>query len=205
MTTTLSPNNTAEAMAFLRLQHASGSTAWERKCLVLARTARGIDMLNPTALSAAHATPEADRVYDLADCRKGMVLYFDDPNDGNPAGHIASDAGRNADDIVLTWSNDAKRVGGVDLVRADFFPANWGDAFLFGAKSLNGVKLDLAADKPKPKPKPEIGAKAPNFDAIEKAFAQAIKVHDDRGHKALVRELKVELGDIERIRKEHSK
>jgi hypothetical protein len=63
-------------------------------CLKVCRTARNIPAKHLTAREAQDATPEAFRVYKVEDLRKGMIAYFDDPDDGNRAGHIVTIVGR---------------------------------------------------------------------------------------------------------------
>src|SRR6478609_10976620 len=118
---------TNEAMTYLRGQHTSGSTRWGGKCLQLQRTARGLGAVYPSAISAAHATPKEFRVYDPDKVKRGMVAYWDDPNDSNPYGHITGVAGRDDDNELLHWTNDAAGYGRVSLVHHSFFPNYWGD------------------------------------------------------------------------------
>lgn len=144
MTLPDAPSTRAEQFAFLRKAH-DGPNVWRALCLSLARQAPGLPAVNPSARAAAEATPKAHRVPKVADLRRGMVAYFDDPNDSNTFGHIVTVAGwagkgRTLNDL-LVWSNDAARSGGVDMVRGSFFPTHWGDDFQFGAISLNGYML----------------------------------------------------------------
>jgi hypothetical protein len=66
-------------------------------CLRICRTARDIGPVYPSAVVAQNATPAAHRVYGVADVRRGMVVYYDDPNDSNPYGHIVTVVGRDRD------------------------------------------------------------------------------------------------------------
>lgn len=194
----MTQRDTRETMEWLRGQHASGTRAWGSKCLQLQRTARNLPAVYPSALAAAHATPEADRVYDVNQLRRGMVVYFDDPHDGNPYAHVTSVAGRTRRDrsIILEWTNDAKNYGAVDLVRHTFFPAYWGDKFMFGATSLNGFDLILPDRTPGP-----LAQGDRNFDRAIDALEDAIADHSKKRHDALVRALKRELADMREIRK----
>jgi len=174
---------TDETMAFFRGEAASGTTKWRGLCLMLQRIARDIGPMFPSAISSAHATPEEFRVYDLGDVKRGMVAYFDDPNDSNPYGHIVGVAGRNKDGELLTWTNDAAGPGKVSLVRASFFPNYWGDHFLFAATWLNGVPLDMK----QPVKQPKLGVR------IKHAIAdldKAIAYHKQHDHPVLVKALK---------------
>jgi hypothetical protein len=124
-------------------------------CLKICRTARGIGSFFLTAKQAQDATPKEHRVQKVADLRRGMVLFFDDPNDSNRAGHIVTMIGRvkGADrgDMhdVLVETNSVVS-GQVVVVRGDYFKEHWGDSFQFGATWLNGVTLDVPLPKPKP-------------------------------------------------------
>ena len=116
-------------------------------CLKVCRTARDIPARYLTAKEAQDATPKEHRVYRVRDLRKGMFLFFDDPNDSNKAGHIVTMIGRvkgfdwdNLDD-VLVETNSVVR-GRLVVVRATYFTRHWGDPFQFGATMLNGYEID---------------------------------------------------------------
>ena len=196
------PNNTKQAMSFLRRQATSNSTAWRALCLSLQRQARGLPGVYPSALAAQHATPQSERVEAVKNLKRGMVIYFDDPNDSNPYGHIAGVAGFRAGkaktlDNLLVWSNDARVSGGVSLVAASFFPNNWGDQFQFGATWLNGYDF---ADFDKAPPKPaELGSR---YDRAIELLVNAVEYHRKAGHDRLVAALKV---DLERMRNRRKK
>lgn len=136
-------------------------------CLKICRTARDIPSKYPDAKTAQDATPQDHRVYKVADLRRGMVLYFDDPNDSNRWGHIVTMIGRvkNADvnslDDILVETNSVVS-GEVVVVRASYFPQHWGDSFKFGATWLNGYELDIPAARP-PKPEPTGPDRVDNF------------------------------------------
>jgi len=183
--------NTTDTLAWLKKQHTSGSSSWRALCLSLARQARGLPGVYPSALAAQHATPREHRVYDLDKVKRGMVAYFDDPSDGNPYGHITTVIGRNKAGELLHWTNDASGPGRVSVVRHSFFPNYWGDKFQFAATWLNGYELDLPDGKKKPEKKPE---KRPNLDHaiedIKKAIAAAKKDDSRRLVKALERDLR---------------
>lgn len=120
----------------------------DNMCLKVCRTARFIPALHPTAKIAQDATPERYRVHRVRDLRKGMVLYFDDPNDSNRAGHIVTMQGRvkgfDEDDLndVLVLTNSVVS-GKLVTVRASYFQKHWGDEFQFGSNYLNGIVLDV--------------------------------------------------------------
>lgn len=124
-------------------------------CLKVCRTARNIGAMYPSAIAAQVATPSAHRITDVSKIKQGHIMYFDDPKDDNPFGHIVTVQGRVKDadphklaDLLL-WTNSVVS-GRLVLVRGNYFTKHWGDHFQFGADWLNGVRLDM----PK-KPKPE--------------------------------------------------
>jgi hypothetical protein len=85
-----------------------------------------------------------------------MVMYFDDPRDGNKFGHIVTVAAvpaggaKHLSDITV-WTNSVTD-NRVVKVKADYFPRHWGDGFVFASTWLNGEALKLP---PVPKPKPK--------------------------------------------------
>jgi len=156
------PNSTPETMDFFKAAQ-KGPAIYHALCLRLAREARGINSLYPSALVAQQETPQNRRI-GWNDIRKGHIAYFDDPTDGNSFGHIATCAGRTDDGRHLWWTNDAKRSGGVDIVAdpspdTSWFAAHWGDKFVFGSDWVNGVRFQVGGgdgngDGP-PDPPPE--------------------------------------------------
>lgn len=190
--------NTKDTMSYLRHQASSGTTAWEGKCLVLTRSARGIPPVYPSALAAQEATPFLHRVHNLPAVRRGMVAYWDDPNDSNPFGHITTVAGRNKAGELLHWTNDASGPGRVSLVRHSFFKQYWGDDFQFASDWLNGFELDLPEAKPKVKPKPlEHGA--PQIQAAITRLETAMATHRRRNHPRLVKALERDVRHLNKV------
>lgn len=122
-------------------------------CLKVCRTSRDIGPMFATAKQAQDNTPKEHRVYKVRDLRKGMKIFFDDPNDSNKAGHIVTMIGRakgfDWDDLndVLVETNSVVS-GQLVVVRATYFKEHWGDDFQFGATWLNGQVLDVPAKKP---------------------------------------------------------
>lgn len=186
--------DTAETMAFLRGQAKSGSTSWGNLCLKLQRMARGLPAVYPSALAAQEATPKDKRIRELSKIKRGMVCYFDDPNDSNPYGHITAVAGVDKQTgELLHWTNDAKGYGTVALVRHSFFQTYWGDSFQFASTWLNGYDLDL------PKPKPPLAGGARNIHAAIKDLEKAAAVHRRKGHGRLVRALERDIARLKEI------
>jgi hypothetical protein len=194
----MAQRNTLDTNLWLREQDKINSTAWRGLCLKLARSARNIGPMYPTAISAQHATPKKYRVYDLDKVKRGMVAYFDDPNDDNPAGHIVTVQGRDNQGRLLCWTNDVAGPGMVSLTPMSFFPSQWGDQFRFGATWLNGVRLDMPEQKKKAsKPKPV------NEENIRKAINRlddAIK--DNKGRPKLVEALERDQARLAEIMKQ---
>jgi hypothetical protein len=102
-----------------------------------------------------------------------MDLYFDDPHDSNPFGHIVTMIGRvkgydpdSLDDVLVRTNSVVS--GRVVVVRASYFKAHWGDAFQFGAFWLNGFELDYPGWKHDGKgkediPQPDHSPRVDNF------------------------------------------
>ena len=118
------------------------------QCLKVCRSARNIPAKYLTAKQSQDATPKEHRVRKIANLRKGMVLYFDDPNDSNRAGHIVTMIGRikgfrpgSLDDILVETNSVVSN--SVVVVRGSYFKKYWGDSFKFGATWLNGIELDV--------------------------------------------------------------
>lgn len=194
---TATSKTTEETMAFLKGQATSGSTAWQAKCLQLQRTARGLPAVYPSALAAAEATPKDRRVTAQSAVVRGMVAFWDDPNDSNPYGHITAVAGRDPKTgELLHWTNDAAGPGRVSLVRHSFFPQYWGDSFLFASDWLNGYDLDLPEKK---KPQPPLSHGAQRIEAAIAILQKAAAAHRAKGHTRLVKALDRDIAHLNRI------
>lgn len=189
----MTQRTTKEALDWYENQRRINSRAWGRLCLKAVRTARGIPPMFASAVAAQAATPREDRIYDLDKIKVGMVGFFDDPNDSNKFGHVATCRGRAKDGELLWWSNDVKEFGALDVVRHSFFERFWTDPFVFAATSINGV--DLRLDAPKP-PKPALKDPKAIRDTIQEIsqaldrLNDSIKFHTRKDHPKLVRELK---------------
>lgn len=126
----------------------------DNMCLKVCRTSRDVGSKYLTAKECQDAVPQEFRHYRVRDLRKGMKLFFDDPNDSNAAGHIVTMVGRvkgfDWDELndVLVETNSVVS-GQLVVVRATYFYKHWGDAFQFGANWINGVPLDYAGSKRK--------------------------------------------------------
>lgn len=194
------PRTGEDALAWYRAQHAQDTRDWRRKCLAAARTARGLPAVYPTANAAAHATPLNERVTDLSRIRRGMVAFYGDPNDDNPADHIVTVAGWDGPRTTLAnlrvWSNDTRNStpGSLNLVAGDFFPRHWGDPFMFAAGWLNGYNFaDLDAARVPAPPANPLGA---DFDAAIAALRKAIRGHRANGHKRITAALVTDLNEL---------
>jgi len=197
------PADAAAANAFCRKQHTTGAD-WHRKCLQLAREARRLPAVYPTALAAANATPKTERIYEVSRFRRGMVLYYDDPNDSNAAAHVATMAGWKNNKITgrlsdtLVWSPDVipGKEGAVGLVAGDYFPRYWGDPLLFAATWLNGYNFaDL--DRATVPPGNPLGS---DFDAAIAAIEKSIRAHRKAGHTRIVAALVQDLAELRETR-----
>lgn len=145
----VSPNNWRETLAWYKTHRTKELIGFDPDgmCLKICRTARGIPARYLTAREAMLATPDYYRVPRVRDLRRGMVTYFADPHDNNPADHIATMLGRVKDfdpeslhdTLHLTNSVEADRL---TIVRGSYFEQHWGDDFKFGATWLNGYELD---------------------------------------------------------------
>lgn len=163
-------------------------------CLKICRTARGLDTVYPSALAAQEATPTEHRVKDVSKIRNGMVVYFDDPRDSNPFGHIVTVEGRAAGEnphslsslFLATNSVVADRIV---TVRGDYFQKHWGDEFQFAASWLNGVPLTMPVPRPQP-------PKATRLRAAIKDLEAALEYHRSRGNTRLVRALRRDISEI---------
>ena len=175
-------------------------------CLKICREARGIAAKYPSALSAQVATPAKYRIHRVEDIRRGRVVYFDDPNDSNPFGHIVTVVGRGPEtnpsslSSLLVRTNSVK-ANEVVVVTGDYFQRHWGDEFQFAATWLNGLELIDFHREPAPEPEPEpeapLSPKAPNLRAAIKELQEAVEYHRAKGNARLVRALR---RDIEAIR-----
>ena len=195
-TATLVSRSTPETMSYLRGQASSGSTAWQGLCLRLQRTARGLPGVYPSAIAAAEATPRDRRVILQSKVVRGMVAYWDDPNDSNPYGHITAVAGRDPNTgELLHWTNDAAGPGRVSLVRHSFFPQYWGDSFLFATDWLNGYDLDM----PEKKPALPLAHGAPRIQDAIKRLEKAAAAHREKGHTRLVKALERDITHLHKI------
>lgn len=144
-------------------------------CLKICRTARDIGSKYMTAKQCQDAVPKKYRVTKIADLRKGMNLFFDDPNDSNKAGHIVTMLGRvkgaDPDSLhdVLVGTNSVIS-GRLVVVRGDYFTEHWGDPFQFGAAWINGVPTDIPSGNTRVK---KFKAGGPRYD---------VKLLDDSIH-----------------------
>lgn len=156
----MTQRDTAATIDWYRTHETSSQLGFnpDGMCLKICRTARNIGAAYPSALSAQQATPREHRVTDVSEIRRGMVVYYDDPNDSNPYGHIVTVVGRtkdrDPDDLgnLLVRTNSVQS-GRVVVVRGDYFGRFWADPFQFAATWLNGVELDMPEPAKASKPK----------------------------------------------------
>jgi hypothetical protein len=128
-------------------------------CMKICRTARNIGPGAASALVSQNMTPPEFRVHQINKIKRGMVGYFDDPNDSNPFGHIVTFVARIKDADPDSLSSLLVRTNSVVsnklvVVRADFFGKHWGDSFQFAGTWINGVPLIFPEEQPPPAPRP---------------------------------------------------
>ena len=202
MTAATNQHTTAEMKEWYRFNHDHPPFNPDGMCLKICRVARNVPTKYPSAFTASQMTPDKYRVYKVANLRAGHVIYYDDPHDNNPFGHITSLVGRvRGADVtslhdLLVWTNSVV-AGKIVLVRGDYFKPNWGDPFVFGASWLNGVPFYDMAPKSAP-PKKLIRRKRTNvmesLKSIEEGIPdlrKAVKANkgNKRVHNALERDL----------------
>jgi len=209
----VSQRNTRETVQWYREHETTAQLGYNPDgwCLRICREARNIGAVYPSAVTAQNATPAAHRVHDVADIRRGMVVYYDDPNDSNAFGHIATVVGRDRDadpgslSSLLVRSNSVK-TGQIVVTRGDYFPRYWGDAYTFAATWLNGVVLDLPDRTPPTPPPAYIGRRgADRLRAIDAELTQMIENHRRFGNDRLVRALKRDRAAVRQTLREHTK
>jgi hypothetical protein len=188
--------NTNETIQWYRAHETTSQLGYDPggRCLQICREARGLAARYPSALSAQIATPSKYRVSDIGDIRRGMVVYFDDRNDSNPYGHIVTVVGRvkGADprslSSLLTRTNSVVS-GRVVVVKADYYPRYWGDAYQFAATWLNGYPLEMRDTKKAPEPKPQTVGDATNLKQAIDELQEAKKFHKEQKNDRIVRAL----------------
>lgn len=158
-------------------------------CQKICRTPRNIGPGAPSALASALSTPEQYRIRRISEIVVGDVMYFDDPRDSNPFGHIVTVMERDpkvdpdwlSSLLVDTNSVQADRL---TRVRADYFKRVWGDSFQWGGRWLNGepfydlVDQDKAAEAAA-KAKAEKAKKRTRIEALRDQI-QALLQTDER-------------------------
>lgn len=205
--------DTEGTLAWYRANGAKPPFHPDGMCLKVCRVARDLPAVFPSALAAQQATPQAHRIDELTNVRRGHVVYYDHPNDPNPFGHIVTVAGRakgeSRDDLrsLIVWTNSV-RSGRIVPVRGDFFPRHWGDPFVFASDWLNGRSLDMGSRDPDPKPKPkgpDLGPNPVNLNGAieslqegEEHLRRAIAHHRKEGHTTLVAALERDITQMNR-------
>ena len=169
----MTQNDTKETLARYRQFAANPWFDPDGMCLMICRDMRGIGPRFPSAVSAQVNTPEQYRVRKIDDVKRGMVMFFDDPHDSNPYGHIVTAVGRDKGGQLNVWTNSVV-ANQMRIVPWDFFKEHWGDSFQFAATWLNGVELDLP-EKKKPKPVP------PLRDSVSRMKATVVSLSEGIG------------------------
>lgn len=178
-------------------------------CLKICRTARGIGSMYPSAIAAQVATPEKHRIRKISDIKRGHVMFFDDPRDSNPYGHIVTVTGRvngadqNALEDLIVWTNSVSS-GRLVVVRANYFAQHWGDPFVFAADWLNGQVLTMEHHAPKPKP-PKPPVRPNRLGRIDNAIFELEKArshHRKKGHPRIVKALTRDINTLSKTKRE---
>jgi hypothetical protein len=203
-TTSVTQRTTDQALDWYKTHKTASALGFDPDgmCLKVVRSARNILPKYPSALSAQLATPEQYRVFSLNDVRRGMIGYFDEPDDENPFGHVITFLGRDEDKFLLTWTNGVKE-NALAIVYASYFIRNWGDRFQFAATWLNGVELlGFQKAEPKPDPMPEPVRVLRNLRHAIEDLRDMIRVHRRKGHMRLVHALERDLTKLQETLKE---
>jgi hypothetical protein len=205
----MTQRTTPETLAWYRENGSNPPINPDGMCLSMCRRARNIPPKYPSALSAQEATPEEYRFYNLDEVKRGMVMYFDDPADSNPYGHIVTVAGRvkgttdrNDPSKILVWTNSVVR-GELVVVRANYFWKYWGDQFQFAATWLNGEEIDdLQPPEPRPPRQfPTVKSTIENITDAINELNSAIIYHESRKHPRIVMALKRDRNHLRQVRR----
>lgn len=146
-------HNSLETFDYLREQHDDPTQSWYRLCLSLARKARGLDGLYPTAWSQWINAKQRHKITsDTVDWeavpRCSPLFYYGPPSGGVLYGHVTTFWGIHKSIGPLCWTNDAKRTGGVDMVHPLWFESHWGHELVGWTGDLAGVDLKLGQSIP---------------------------------------------------------
>lgn len=172
---------TPEVQAWYRSHETAGQIGFnpDGMCQKICRTARNIGPGAPSALASALLTPPEFRIK-MEDIIVGDLMYFDDPKDSNPFGHVVTVM---ALDKTISPSNPRSKIvrtnsvqsGRIVAVRGDYFATHWGDPFQWGGRWLNGEPFyDLIEPAARPKPKP-----LPQWKRIERIINRLESMDDD--------------------------
>jgi hypothetical protein len=137
----LSPRTTAEALAYLRQQHASGSTSWAGMCQKLARSSYGIGPLFGSAAAQWFGADAADKHAGgkPSDAPVGSELCYL----GGKFGHIMTAANPFPSGVAAAWSNDLVVHGRVDKVARTAPITAWGHRYVGYITAINDVDLRM--------------------------------------------------------------
>lgn len=196
----MSQRDTAETLAWFPGHDTAKELGYnpDGQCLKIARSARNIASKYPTALSAAIATPVGKRVK-MEKLRPGMVVYYDNPHDDNPFGHVATVTAvapiiKSFHDFIV--ETNSVKSGQLVKVRGDYFPNHWGDPFQYGATCLNGVDLILPGT-PKPAAPPKIKPRAVRVEHAIADLKVAARIHRKAGHTRFANALDRDIATLE--------
>lgn len=142
----------AQAVAFARNQHQSGSTRWGAMCLSLVRQAWGLPGGVPHANAAWAAARKKHSYNGNPDSIPYGAAVFSDRPGGSKYGHVFLAGGKTKKGRRIFWSNDIGGYGRVSPVTIDAFTSRWGHRILGWTEDLNGYDLNLNNKKSTAKP-----------------------------------------------------
>lgn len=123
---------TAEVLAYARAQHESGPLVWRGLCLRFVRTAYGLPGVYPSAAEAWEHAQFKHRTEDVDNIPRGVPVFWLGGSSGY--GHVTISVGGGR-----CWTNDFKRVGGIDLANCDDITARWGLDLVGWTEDVNGA------------------------------------------------------------------
>ena len=207
---------TEEAIRWYRTHETKAEIGFDPDgmCQKICRTARAIGPGAPSAFASMMMTPKEHQIRDISKLRPGHVIYFDDPRDDNPFGHIVTMMqrlqGYTLGDLngIVVRTNSVKS-DHIVPVRASYFLKHWGDPYVFGSDWLNGqVFTDMKIKKPKrlklQRVQDIVQSLESNLKLLDKAIATQEKKDNARAVKALKRDRKklvASIADLEQTLK----
>lgn len=154
-------NDRQDWRAFYETQFARPVTddTWGAMCEGLWRSGHGFPATFGSAIAHQLATPKSERL-DIREAPIGSAVFYDDPRDSNPFGHITGLWARKSPTDIDVATNDVRNgsyeYGSVSVVPHTWFKANWGDDLQFATLWCGPYKVEVVGGKVVP-PKPPTG------------------------------------------------